>query len=72
MKLFIIFFLLFPVSYGYSQSLESEAVFSESEESRGNLNKLRNQLTEYVNSLMLILLNEETPRENQMEHHGGD
>ena len=66
MKLFIIFFLLFPVSYGYSQSLESEAVFSESEESRGNLNKLRNQLTEYVNSLMLILLNEETPKENQM------
>ena len=67
MKLFIIFFLLFPVSYGYSQSLESEAVFSESEESRGNLNKLRNQLTEYVSSLMVILLNEETPRENQME-----
>ena len=66
MKLFIIFFLLFPVSYGYSQSLESEAVSSESEESRGNLNKLRNQLKEYVNSLMLILLNEETPRENQM------
>ena len=67
MKLFIIFFLLFPVSYGHSQSLESDAVFSESEESRENLNKLRNQLKRYVDSLMLVLLDEETPRENQME-----
>ena len=67
MKLFIIFFLLFPVSYGYSQSPKSEAVFSENEEPRGNLNKLRNQLKRYVDSLMLVLLDEETPRENQME-----
>ena len=67
MKLFIIFFLLFLVSYGHSQSLESETVFSEREESRGNLNKLRNQLKRYVDSLMLVLLDEETPRENQIE-----
>ena len=67
MKLFIIFFLLFPVSYGYGQSSESEATFSEDKQSKKALTLLQNQLEQYVDSLMSVLLDEDTPRENQME-----
>ena len=67
MKLFIIFFLLFSVSYGYSQSSESEATFSEDKQSKKALILLQNQLEQYVDSLMSVLLDEDTPRKNQME-----
>ena len=67
MKLFIIFFLLFSVSYGYSQSSESEVVSSEDKSSKKALTLLQNQLKQYVDSLMSVLLDEDTPRTNQME-----
>ena len=67
MKLFIIFFLLFSVSYGYSQSSESEVVSSENKSSKKALTLLQNQLKQYVDSLMSVLLDENTPRKNQME-----
>ncbi|MCZ0933517.1 MAG: hypothetical protein OXJ52_10270 [Oligoflexia bacterium] len=67
MKLFIVFFLLFPISYGYSQSSETESVSAESEPSKKALILLENQLKQYVDSLMSVLLDEDTPRKNQME-----
>jgi len=54
MKFFIVFFLLFPVS-------------SEGEPSKKALILLQNQLEQYVNSLMFVLLDKDTPRKNQME-----
>lgn len=63
MKLFIIFFLLFSVPHGYSQSVDSSGSLS----SEKALTLLRGQLKRYVDSLMLVLLDEDTPRENQLE-----
>ena len=67
MKLFIIFFLVLSISYGYSQSPESESAFSEGKQPKEMLTLLKNQLEQYVDSLMFVLLDEDTPRENQME-----
>ncbi len=67
MKLFIIFFLLFSVPYGYGQSVDSGLVSSEGASSEETLILLRSQLNGYVDSLIRVLLDEETPRENQME-----
>ena len=67
MKFFIVFFLLFSVSYGHSQSVETKATSSESISSKETLVVLRSQIKRYVDSLMLVLLDEDTPRENQME-----
>ena len=67
MKLFIIFSLLFSIPYGYSQSPENEPASSESIDSKRALLTLRNEIKQYVDSLMLVLLDEDTPRENQME-----
>ena len=65
MKFFIVFFLLFSVFHGYSPS--AEAVSFESPSSKEALTLLRRQLKRYVDPLMLMLLDEDTPRENQME-----
>ena len=67
MKLFIIFSLLFSIPYGYSQSPENEPASSESIDTKKALLTLRNEIKQYVDSLMLVLLDEYTPRENQME-----
>lgn len=67
MKFFIIFFLLFSVSYGYSQTSESEVISSESLSSREALLVLRKQLNRYVDTLIYVLLDKDTPRENQVE-----
>ena len=67
MKFFIIFFLLLSVPYGYGQSSVSEVVSSESLSSRETLLTLRKQINRYVDSLIHVLLDEDTPRENQVE-----
>ena len=67
MKFFIFFFLLFSIPYGHSQSVKTEAASSESISSKEALIVLRRQIKRYVDSLMLVLLDEDTPRENQME-----
>ena len=67
MRLFTVFFLLFFVSYGYSQSPESESISPEGEQSKKRLTQLKRQLEQYVDSLMFVLLDEDTPRKNQME-----
>ena len=67
MKFFIVFFLLFLVSYGYGQWGQAKAVSSQTLSPKEVLALLDNQLKRYVDSLMLILLDEDTPRENQME-----
>lgn len=67
MKFVIVFFLLFSVSYGYGQSAQTEAVSPQSLSPEEGLVLLRSQLKRYVDSLMLVLLNKDTPRENQME-----
>jgi len=67
MKLFIVFFLLLSFPYGYSQSSEFEVVSSESLSSREALLTLRKQINRYVDSLIHVLLDKDTPRENQVE-----
>ena len=64
----LITFLLFSFfcAYGYSQSPESGSV-SPAEPSKKALILLKKQLEQYVDSLMFVLLDEDTPRENQME-----
>jgi len=57
--------LSFP--YGYSQSSEFEVVSSESLSSRKALLTLRKQINRYVDSLIHVLLDKDTPRENQVE-----
>ena len=67
MKALIIFLLFsFFCSYGYSQSPEPGSV-SEGESSKKALILLEKQLEQYVDSLIFVLLDEDTPRENQME-----
>ena len=67
MKFFIISFLLLSVPYGYGQSSESKVVSSESLSSKEVLLTLRKQINQYVDSLIHVLLDEDTPRENQVE-----
>ena len=67
MKLLIVFFLLFSVSYGHSQTIDSEVSDFETIETEKALNLLRGQLKRYVDSLMLVLLDTKTPKKNQIE-----
>ena len=67
MKFFIIFLLLFSVFHGYSQSVDSGLVSSEDTSTEETFTLLRSQINKYVESLILVLLDEHTPRENQME-----
>jgi len=67
MKFFIVFFLLFSISHGYSQSFESESGYSEGELSEKTLKLLQNRLNQHVNFLISVFLDKDTPRENQIE-----
>ena len=66
---FFIFYLLCSVSYGYvyGQSSETKPVVSEEAHSKESLTILKDQLKRYVDSLMLVLLDEETTKANQIE-----
>ena len=67
MKFFIIFFLLLSVPCGYGQSVDSGLVSPEGTSSKETLILLRSQISKYVESLIMVLMDEDTPRENQME-----
>ena len=67
MKFFIIFFLLLSVPCGYGQSVDSKLVSPEGTSSEETLILLRSQISKYVESLIMVLMDEDTPRENQME-----
>ena len=67
MKLFTIFCLLFSTPYVYGQSIDSKKLSYDNLSSKQALTLLRNQIKRYVDSLMLVLLDEETPKENQIE-----
>ena len=64
MKYLIIFYLLLSGSYGYSHPFETTSAVSEEADSKKSLNILRDQLKRYVDSLMLVFLNEKTPKQN--------
>ena len=67
MKYLIVFYLLLSGSYGYSHPFETTSAVSEETDSKKSLNILRDQLKRYVDSLMLVFLNEKTPKQNQIE-----
>ena len=77
MKLFVAVFFVLLSFYSYGESLifdrqegpsfmESHGVLFANEDSKKKLNELQSELKQYVDSLMLFLLNEEVSRETQM------
>jgi len=58
---FVVFFLLVSVSYSHSQSVKATAESSKTISSQETLISLRWQLKQYLDSLMLVFLDEDTP-----------